>query len=316
MCHCLKSFRLEKGLTSDIQKRLYRLGSLLYDQVRFISLQCCFFITFAFTEKKQVNFKGKVVWITGASSGIGEALVQAFARKGAKIVLSSRNKKQLEKVQSKYKLGDTSLVLPLDLADSSHFDDLAKAVYSKYGQIDVLINNGGMSQRSLAFETPLEIDRKLMEINYFGNIALTKAVLPYMLKQQSGHVVAVSSIVGKFGFPLRSAYSASKHALHGFYETIRAELKQDGIRVTIAIPGRVKTNVSLNAILKDGSTNNKMDDGQDAGISADLCASKIVKAISKQKKEVLIGRKEILLVHIRRFFPFLYYRIVDKVKPT
>ena len=173
-----------------------------------------------------------------------------------------------------------------------------------------------MSQRALIKETPLELDRKLMEINYFGNIALTKAVLPYMLAQKSGHIVTVSSIVGKFGFPLRAAYSASKHALHGFYETMRTELKADNIRVTIAIPGRVKTQISVHALLKDGTSNNKMDEGQATGISAEKCAADIIKAIKKNKKEVLIGGKELLLAHIHRFVPGLYYRIVDKVKPT
>lgn len=264
-----------------------------------------------------MDFSQKVVWITGASSGIGKALALAFAKKRAKIVLSSRNRHQLEWVQKECeKLGAQCLVLPLDLEDSSDFPARAKEVIQKFQQIDILINNGGMSQRALIKETPLELDRKLMEINYFGNIALTKAVLPYMLAQKSGHIVAVTSIVGKFGFPLRAAYSASKHALHGFYETLRAELKADNIRVTIAIPGRVKTQISVHALLKDGSSNNKMDEGQATGISAEKCAADIIKAIKKNKKEVLIGGKELLLAHIHRFVPGLYYRIVDKVKPT
>ncbi len=264
-----------------------------------------------------MDFSTKVIWITGASSGIGKALALAFAKKGANIVLSSRKRPQLEIVQKSCEsLGAQCLVVPLDLADSSDFPARAEEVTQKFGKIDILINNGGMSQRSLIKETPLELDRKLMEINYFGNIALTKAVLPYMLAQKSGHIVTVTSIVGKFGFPLRSAYSASKHALHGFYETMRAELKRDNIRVTIAIPGRVKTQISVHALLKDGTTNNKMDEGQETGISAEKCAQDIIKAIQNNKKEVLIGGKEIWLAHIRRFVPSLYYRIVDKVKPT
>jgi len=276
-----------------------------------------FFSTFAQTQSKILDFSKKVVWITGASSGIGRALALAFAKKGADIVLSSRKRPQLELVQDACQnLGAECLVLPLDLADSSHFPARAEEVIQKFGKIDILINNGGMSQRSLIKETPLDLDRKLMEINYFGNIALTKAVLPHMLAQKSGHIVTVTSIAGKFGFPLRSAYSASKHALHGFYETMRTELKNDNIQVTIAIPGRVKTQISVHALLKDGSANNKMDEGQASGISAEKCAADIIKAIQKNKKEVLIGGKELWLAHIHRFVPSLYYRIVDKVKPT
>ena len=146
-----------------------------------------------------------------------------------------------------------------------------------------------------------------MEINYFGNIAITKAVLPYMMEQKSGHIVVVSSVVGKFGFPLRSTYSASKHALHGYYETLRAEQASNRIKVTIVIPGRVKTNISYNAILKDGSRHNQLDDGQAQGISAESCSKQIIKAIKKNKKEVFIGGKEIYLVWVRKFLPVLFY---------
>jgi len=264
-----------------------------------------------------LDFSQKVIWITGASSGIGKALAEAFAKKEANLVLSSRNRSALEKVQATcVSLGAQCLVLPLDLADSSEFPARAAEVIQKFGKVDILINNGGMSQRSLIKETPLDLDRQLMEINYFGNIALTKAVLPHMLAQKSGHIVTVTSIVGKFGFPLRAAYSASKHALHGFYETMRTELKADNIHVTIAIPGRVKTQISVHALLKDGTANNKMDAGQEKGISAEKCAREIISAIRKNKKEVLIGGKELWLAHIHRFVPSLYYRIVDKVKPT
>lgn len=187
-------------------------------------------------------------------------------------------------------------------------------IVQKYTSIDYLLLNGGVSQRSLVYETPIEIDRKLMEINYFGNIALTKAVLPQMIRQQKGHIIVVSSIVGKFGFPFRSAYAASKHALHGFFETLRVEQKKDNIHVTIVVPGRVKTNISINALNKEGKQYGEMDPGQDKGISAQSCSKKIIKAIKKDKKEVLIGGKELVMVKIRTYFPCLFYRIIDKVK--
>jgi short-subunit dehydrogenase len=260
-------------------------------------------------------FKGKTVWIIGASSGIGKALSLDFAKLKANLVLSSRNVDALKILQNNcFEYTGECSVIPLDLEDNSSFDALAAEVIRKNRSIDYLIVNGGISQRSLVNETPLTIDRRLMEINYFGNIAITKAVLPFMVKQQSGHIVVVSSIVGKFGFPLRSAYSASKHALHGFYETLRAEHKQDNIKVTIAIPGRVKTNISFNALKKDGSAHQQLDKGQADGISVESCSAQIIKAIRKQKKEVLIGGKELWMVRIRKYFPSLFYKIVTKME--
>ena len=165
-----------------------------------------------------MNYKDKVVWITGASSGIGEAVAKAFAAEGAKLVLSARRKEELLRVQQECRLGnDRALVLPLDLSDTTNIHTLTQQVIDRFGRIDVLVNNGGFSQRAYAQETPVDIDRKIMEVNFFGQVALTKSVLPFMLKQKSGHIVTISSITGKFGFYLRSAYSASKHALHGFF---------------------------------------------------------------------------------------------------
>jgi len=186
--------------------------------------------------------------------------------------------------------------------------------YAQFNQLDYLIINGGISQRSYIKETPLEIDRQLMEVNYFGHIAITKAVLPYMIKQQSGHIATVSSIVGVFGFPLRSAYSASKHALHGFYETLRIEHLKDHIKVSIIIPGRVKTNISLNAINENGLPYNKLDEGQAKAMSPKKAAKGILKGLRKEKKEILIGGTELIMVYLKRFFPFIFHRIANKVK--
>lgn len=205
-------------------------------------------------------------------------------------------------------------VIPLDLEKSEDFGNFVNEIVKIYTSIDYLLLNGGVSQRSFVYETPIEIDRKLMEINYFGNIALAKAVLPQMIKQQNGHMIVVSSLVGKFGFPLRSAYAASKHALHGFFETLRAEHEKDNIKVSIVIPGRVKTNISMNALTKEGERYGEMDPGQDKGLSAASCSKKIIKAIKKEKKEVLVGGKELIMVKIRNYLPFLFYKIVSKVE--
>jgi dehydrogenase/reductase SDR family member 7B len=261
------------------------------------------------------KFKEKIVWITGASSGIGEELAYAFARKGAFPLLSARNKEKLDQVRIKcLQYTSKCWVHPADLMEINRLDDVVASVIKETGRIDILINNAGRSQRSFARDTPLEIDRTIMELNFFSKVALTKLVLPHMLKNKSGHIVVISSISGKFGFPMRTAYSASKHAVQGFFESLRAELVNDNISVTIVSPGRVKTMISMNAITSSGGTYDKMDAGQAEGMPADECATQILKAIKKERKEVLIGKKEVALVYIRRFLPALYYKIVTGIK--
>lgn len=258
-------------------------------------------------------FTDKVIWITGASSGIGEALAKAFAAEGAKLVLSSRRKGELERVKKECKLTDENcLILPLDLGNTSQIDSLTKNVIDKFHRVDMLVNNGGISQRSLAKETPLEIDRKIMEVNFFGQIALTKSVLPFMLKQKSGHIVVISSISGKFGFWLRTAYSSSKHALHGFFESLRLETEADGIKILIAVPGKIHSNISIHALKNDGSKHNEMDKSQQEGMPAVECAAIILEAIRNNQEEILIGGREIKAVWIKRHFPKWFGRIIRK----
>lgn len=261
-------------------------------------------------------YKDKVIWITGASSGIGKALSQQWAAAGAKLVLSARNKEALESLKNELPGSEKHLVLPLDLEKNDAFEALAKEVVSQMGRIDVLVNNGGMSQRSEAHETPMEVDRRIMEVNYFGNIALTKAVLPYFRKQQSGQFLVISSIAGKFGFFLRSAYSASKHALHGFYESLLLEEEKNNIYVTIACPGKINTNISVNALNKTGEKHGEMDHNQATGMSAEECARQLIQALTKKKKEVLIGNKEIKAVTLKRLFPRLFWKVIRKQSAT
>ncbi len=265
-----------------------------------------------------MNFKNKIIWITGASSGIGKSLATEFSKLGSCIILSSRNKEKLVELASQlikeYK--NEIDVIPLDISDSQSINEAYKIVKSKHKKIDILINNAGVSQRSLIIETPIEVDRKVFEINYFGTIALTKLILPWIIDTGGGHIVVISSIVGKFGFPLRSAYSASKHALHGFFETLRSELIDKNVKVTIVCPGRVVTNISVNAITKDSSRYGKMDVGQAKGISSVKCARKIIRSVKKNKKEVLIGGKEVFMVYMRKYFPGIFYKLSSRVKPT
>lgn len=261
------------------------------------------------------SLKDKIVWVTGASSGIGQEIALQAAKSGATVVLSARSLEKLQQVRALLP-GEKHLCLPLDLEQSSNFPDLALEVVNIFGRIDYLFNNGGLSQRSEAFDTSLEVDRKIMEINYFGNIALTKAVLPFMRQQKYGHIIPISSIAGKFGFFLRSAYSASKHALFGFYESLLLEEEKHGIRVTIAVPGKINTNISVNALDGEGGKHGVMDHNQATGMSVKECVAKMFKAIAKNKKEVLIGNKEIKAVTLKRFLPALFWKVIKKQSAT
>lgn len=262
------------------------------------------------------SFKGKTVWITGASSGIGEALVKQFAYLEANIVLSARNEQELNRVQKEAKLtNENSLVLLLDLGKQNSFSELTKKVVSKFGEINLLINNGGVSQRSNAIETSSEVERSIMEVNYFGTIALTKAVLPYMLQQKGGEIVVVSSLGGKIGFYLRSTYCASKHALHGYFETLRMELASNQIGVLLVCPEKVKTKMSVNALKGDGETHNKVDASMARGTSAEECAKQIITAIKKGKEEIYIGSfKGRLALILKSLLPRLFSKLVRKQK--
>lgn len=265
------------------------------------------------------TLKNKVVWITGASSGIGEALAYELAGKGARLILSARRKEELERVKGNCPLNIQAdiRVLPLDITASTTLALHTEAAIQLFGHIDILVNNSGISQRSFAKDTILDVDRKLMEVNYFGAIALTKHLLPHFLKRKSGHYVTVSSVTGRFGTPYRSGYAASKHALHGFYDSLRAELYydvKDAIKVTMICPGFIHTPITLSAVTGDGTPLGKMDEAQYKGRPAAWCARKIINAIEKDKEEVYIGGKEVLGVYVKRFFPLWFSRIIRKAK--
>lgn len=262
-------------------------------------------------------FQNKVVWITGASSGIGEALAYALHNRGAKLILSSRRKEVLEQVKNNCS-GDTSdiHIIPLDLAEKETLKNKADQALQIYGHIDYLFNNGGVSQRSLAVETKTEVLRKVMEINFFGSVILTKAILPSMIERNSGHIVLTSSVMGKFGTRLRSSYAASKHALHGYFDSLRQEVYNKNINVSLVCPGFVKTDVTKNALEGDGSKHNKMSKGQAQGMTAEEFAEKLLPKIAKGKQEIYIGGTEIFGVYIKRLFPTLFYKILRKMNVT
>lgn len=262
------------------------------------------------------NFADKVIWITGASAGIGAELARQLDKQGARLVLSARNEERLNELKSSLTRASEHLVLPLDLANSDNFCLLVQQVIDATGLIDLLINNGGLSQRATASETVMNVERAIMEVNYFGNIALTKAVLPVMQQQKNGHILVISSIAGKFGFFLRSAYAASKHALLGYYESLALEEEKNNIRITIACPGKINTDISRNALDGSGEKHGKMDHNQSTGMAVGVCVKQLLLAVQKEKREVIIGGRETKAVWIKRFFPCLFWRIIRKQKAT
>lgn len=262
------------------------------------------------------ELKNKVIWLTGASSGIGEALAYELANKGAKLILSARRKTELERVKGNCNetVRNDIRILPLDLSQPETLDSATQTAIQFFGHVDVLINNGGISQRSLVQESTIDVYRRLMEVNFFGAVALTKYILPHFISRKQGHIATLSSVAGKYGTPYRSGYAASKHALHGFFDSLRAEHYKDNISVTILCPGVINTPITMSALKGDGTPLNKMDEWQTKGKPVKWCAEKIVSAIERKKEEVYIGGKEVLLVHIKRFLPSLYYRIIRNVK--
>jgi short-subunit dehydrogenase len=261
-----------------------------------------------------MQFKDKVVWITGASSGIGEHLAYAFAKQGAQLILSARNEQALHQVEANCPKGTRVLILPMDVTDFGSISGLTARAINHFGKINILVNNAGISQRSLVKETELAVDQKIMDVNFIGTVAVTKAVLPYMIRQKEGQIIAISSVMGKIGTPRRSAYAASKHALHGFFDCLRAEVYEDNIAVTLICPGYVHTNVSVNALTGDGSKNNKMAETTKGGLSPDDFAQKALRVIGRKKEEAYIGGKEILGIYLKRFLPGVLSRVVRKME--
>jgi dehydrogenase/reductase SDR family member 7B len=254
----------------------------------------------------------KIYWITGASTGIGKELALELAKQGNKVIISARNESKLRQVSDNY---PNIKVLPFDL-ENFEATKCVQAAIECFGRVDVLVNNAGLSQRALVKDIKIEVVEKIMQINFLGTVKLSLAMLPHFLTQGSGQFVITSSLVGKFGTPLRSVYSASKHALHGFFDSLRAELNKDNISVTIVCPGFVKTDVSINAMTADGKKQGSMDSAQDKAMEPNIFAKKMVMGINSNKNEIYIGGKEIIGVYIKRFFPSLFAKIIAKAKVT
>ena len=264
-----------------------------------------------------MSFSNKVVWITGASSGIGKALAIELSKQNATLILSSRKTATLKLVKQACTEPSKVKILALDLEDAKTLHQKATAAIALFGGVDILVNNGGVSQRSFAKDTEISVDKRIMDVNYMGTITLTKALLPHFITKKRGHFVTTTSIVGKIGTPLRSSYAASKHALHGFFDSLRAEVYEDQISVTLVCPGFVTTNVSKNALTGDGSPQQTMDKATQNGIAPTHFARLMAKAIQQEKEEVYIaGFKEKLAVFVKRLYPKLLSKMIRKLSVT
>ncbi len=264
-----------------------------------------------------MSFSNKVVWITGASSGIGKALAIELSKQNATLILSSRKTATLELVKQACTEPSKVKILALDLEDAKTLNQKTTAAIALFGGVDILVNNGGVSQRSFAKDTEISVDKRIMDVNYMGTITLTKALLPHFITKKRGHFVTTTSIVGKIGTPLRSSYAASKHALHGFFDSLRAEVYEDQISVTLVCPGFVTTNVSKNALTGDGSPQQTMDKATQNGIAPAHFARLMAKAIQQEKEEVYIaGFKEKLAVFVKRLYPKLLSKMIRKLSVT
>ena len=259
-----------------------------------------------------MNLENKTIWITGASSGIGKGLAIALSKYSCNLILSSRRKETLEEVKLWCNNQDRVAVLPFDLSDFENLKYIAEKAISCFGNVDVVINNGGISQRSLVIDTDVSVDKKLMEVDYLGTVGLSKTILPHFVANKKGHFVTVSSLMGKFSSPYRSGYCGAKHALHGFFDALRMEHEKDNVKVTMICPGFVNTEVAKNALTGDGSQQNSQDKATENGLSVEEFSKKMIKAIENEKFEVYIGKKEVLGVYLKRFFPKLLHKFVMK----
>ncbi len=261
------------------------------------------------------HFSDKVILITGASSGIGKALALQMADKNVHFILAARRLDELKLLQQECeKKGAACTCLFIDMASPVAIADFSTAVLQRFQKIDVLINNAGISQRSQAEETTIEVDRKIMEVNFFAQVNLTKSLWPLLTKSAHANIVLISSVVGTFGFPQRSAYAASKHALEGFFESWMLENKRENIFFTTVSPGRIYTNISYSALKADGSAHQQLDEGQAKGISAEACAKKIINGIIRNKRKVYVAQQEMVLVFLRKCLPFVFFKLVKKLK--
>ena len=235
-----------------------------------------------------MDCKGKIIWVTGASSGIGEALAKRFSAEGAFVIISGRRIEALRSVGLACR-SDT-LELPFDVTDLAALPAIVAQAEAWRGRIDMLVNNAGISQRSLARDTSFEVYRTIMEVDFFAPVRLTQLVMPAMLARGDGHIIAMSSVAGKIGGVMRSGYSAAKHAMIGYFDALRAENEHAGLKVTVVTPGFVKTSIAVNALSGDGSARGRSDDDIEAGLSVTEAVDIIFEGLAAGKREIPVVR--------------------------
>ncbi len=260
-------------------------------------------------------FADKNIWITGASSGIGEALAKELSKSAGYLILSGRNEERLNAVRNQLASPENAIVITADMRSKDSIEEAAETVLAEVGKIDILINNAGISQRALVRDSSDEVDLAILETNLLGPIRMTKKLLPSMLDNGWGHIVVISSVTGKIGTPYRSSYAASKHGLHGFFDSLRAEESKNGIRVSLVCPGYIRTDISKNALLADGSSKGSYDENSLKGMPSDVFSKKVLRKISRNKAEIIIGGKETMGIYLGRYMPGVLRRILPNIKP-
>lgn len=256
---------------------------------------------------------GKVVWITGASSGIGKALAEVCAAQGAQVVLSARRFEVLEQVRAALQHPDQHLSVAMDITDEAQVKQAYAQVLAQFGRVDWLLNNAGLSQRALIAETTMQTERAIMEVDYFSQVFLTKTVLPTMLERQSGRIAFISSVAGLLGTQYRATYSAAKAAIHMWANSLRAEVAEQGVGVSVIFPGFVQTNVSFNALNGMGQAQGHQDEAIANGLSAEDFAAQTVRALLQGQEYIVVaGRKEKMGVVLSRLSPRMLYKVIRK----
>jgi len=264
---------------------------------------------------KLKNLENKVVWITGASSGLGKALAEKCAALGAEVILTARRVDELESVRLALLHSEKHLSVAADITDEEQVLQAYKKVLNAKGRIDWLINNAGLSQRALIADTTMQTERAIMEVDYFSQVFLTKTVLPTFLAQKSGRIVFVSSVAGLLGTQYRATYSAAKGAVHMWANSLRAEVANEGVDVSVIFPGFVKTNVSFNALNGAGQPQGHQDEAIENGLEPEDFADISIKALLNGQEYIVIGgRKEVLGTWVSRISPSTLYKMIRKTK--
>ncbi|KAK4014883.1 dehydrogenase/reductase SDR family protein 7-like [Daphnia magna] len=308
-------------LSNCVKKLLNSFACLLFLPLTLVGrLIEAFFALKQRITKHDSSLEGKVVLITGASSGLGEALAKCLYTEGCKLIIASRRYTELDRVKEQL-LGSglrkgtiyPPVIIQLDLQDFVNLPDKVRTILGVYGYIDILVNNAGISYRGEVTDTSLEVDAKVMNINYFGTVALTKALLPSMIVRQSGHIVMIGSLQAKLAIPFRSAYAASKHALQAFSDSLRAEVDHRNIDVTVVNPGYIRTSLSVNALTGRGDKYGQMDETTESGTDPLQAAYQIVIAIKRKTQELMLCSVFYrLAVLFRAILPSVYFKMMAR----